>query len=148
MNPSRSPSAPTRRRAKVTISDACLPHLENLAEGAYKRDPDLADRLLEELSRARVVSAQKLPSNVVTIDRAVTYLDETSGEEKSVTPVYPEHADIERGRISVLTPIGVALIGLTEGASLPWKTRGGEVRQLKILRVGDNVTTNATSAAP
>ncbi|GKY87489.1 nucleoside diphosphate kinase regulator [Sinisalibacter aestuarii] len=130
----------SRRRPKVVISDDCLDHLEALAQGAYQRNPDLAERLLEELGRARIVPAGKLPADVVTIGRRVTYRDETTGEEATVIPVYPEQADIARGRISVLTPIGVALIGLAEGACLPWRTRSGETRQLRVLHVVDDDT--------
>ena len=108
---------------------------ERLAEGAIERNPDLADRLLGEIGRARIVPAAKLPQNVVAIGRAVTYRDESNGQEKTVTPVFPEDADIARGRISILTPIGVALIGLAEGASLHWDTRDGERRVLTVLHV-------------
>ena len=135
MNKPQRVSKAVGRRPKVVISEECLKRLEALAERAYQRDPELADRLLDELNRARVLPQKKLPGNVVTIGREVTYVDELSGEETTVTPVYPEDADISRGLISILTPIGVALIGLAEGASLPWQTRGGETRLLKVLRV-------------
>ena len=72
---------------------------------------------------------------VVAIGRAVTYRDESTGQEKTVAPVFPEDADIARGRISILTPIGVALIGLAEGASLHWDTRDGKRRVLTVLHV-------------
>jgi regulator of nucleoside diphosphate kinase len=52
-----------------------------------------------------------------------------------VTLVYPEHADISQRKISVLTPVGTALIGLQTGHSITWKTLGGEVRQLTVLSV-------------
>ena len=94
-----------------------------------------SNRLLGEIGRARIVPAAKLPQNVVAIGRAVTYRDESNGQEKTVTPVFPEDADIARGRISILTPIGVALIGLAEGASLHWDTRDGERRVLTVLHV-------------
>ncbi|GHF45765.1 nucleoside diphosphate kinase regulator [Seohaeicola zhoushanensis] len=140
MNKSQRISGRTARRAKIVIAEETLERLEALAEGAYNRTPELADQLLEELGRARIVSAARLPVNVVSMGRAVTYLDEVSGEEKTVTPVFPEEADISRGLISVLTPIGVALIGLAEGASLPWQTRGGETRVLRVLRVAGSGT--------
>lgn len=125
----------TGRRPRVVIGDDSLARLEALAEGAFQRTPDLADRLLGEIGRARIVAEAKLPPNVVAIGRAVTYRDETTGQDKTVTPVYPEDADIARGRISILTPIGVALIGLAEGASLYWDTRDGERRVLTVLSV-------------
>ncbi|MGR3564651.1 MAG: nucleoside diphosphate kinase regulator [Heliomarina sp.] len=135
MNAQRSTSRGTGRRPRVVIDAESLDRLEALAEGAIQRNPDLADRLLGEIGRARIVPAAKLPPNIVAIGRAVTYRDESTDQEKTVTPVYPEDADIARGRISILTPIGVALIGLAEGASLHWDTRDGERRVLTVLQV-------------
>lgn len=135
MDEQRSTSRGAGRRPRVVIGAECLDRLEALAEGAIQRNPDLADRLLGEIGRARIVPTAKLPSNVVAIGRAVTYRDETTGQEKTVTPVFPEDADIVSGRISILTPIGVALIGLAEGASLHWDTRDGERRVLTVLHV-------------
>ena len=135
MNKQLSTSRGTGRRPRVIIGADSLERLEALAEGAIQRNPDLADRLLGEIGRARIVPAAKLPQSVVAIGRAVTYRDESTGQEKTVTPVYPEDADIARGRISILTPIGVALIGLAEGASLHWDTRDGERRVLTVLQV-------------
>lgn len=135
MNVQRSTSRGTGRRPRVVIGADSLDKLEALAEGSIRRDPELADRLLGEIGRARIVPAAKLPTNVVAIGRMVTYRDETTGEENTVTLVYPEVADIARGRISVLTPIGIALIGLAEGASLHWNTRNGARRVLTVLHV-------------
>ncbi|AZQ68687.1 nucleoside diphosphate kinase regulator [Silicimonas algicola] len=131
----RSASRDTARRPRIIIGANCLDRLEALAEGAIRRNPDLADRLLDEIVRARIVPMAKLPPYVVAIGRAVTYRDETTGQEKTVTLVFPEDADIARGRISILTPIGVALIGLAEGASLHWEIRDGKRRVLTVLRV-------------
>lgn len=128
------------RRPKVVIGDDDFSRLEALAEGALQRNPALADRLLGELGRARVVPAAKLPPNVVAIGRPVTYRDESTGREKTVTPVFPEDADIAQGRISIMTPIGVALIGLAEGSSLDWEPLDGKRRMLTVLRVAPRVT--------
>jgi len=135
MNKPYIPAKPATRRPKVVIAEETLERLEALADGAYHRNPDLADRLLEELGRARIARTGKLPANVVTMGRDVTYRDEASGEEKTVTLVFPEDADISRGLVSVLTPIGIALLGLAEHASLPWQTRSGETRTLTIIKV-------------
>ncbi|WP_411352317.1 nucleoside diphosphate kinase regulator [Leisingera aquaemixtae] len=134
------------RRPKLIIADDCADKLEMLAEGAIRRNPELADRLLGELGRARIVPRAKLPANVVSIGREVTYRDEATGQEKTVTPVYPEAADIAQGRISILTPIGVALIGLAEGASLHWHTRDGEKRVLTVLRVASQYVAEGLEA--
>ena len=146
MNKHQSIPRATGRRPKIVISTECLTKLEALAEGAMRRNPDLADRLLGEIGRARIVPMAKLPANVVAIGRAVTYRDETTKQEKTVIPVFPEDADIADGRISILTPIGVALIGLAEGASLDWDTRDGQRRVLTVLRVAQDAVEGSASA--
>ncbi len=134
--PMTQPAKPRRKRApKIVINADDLAHIEGLAEGAMQRNPVLADRLLDEISRARVVAPAKMPKDVVTIGSTVTYRDETTGLEKSVTLVFPEDADIAKQRISLMTPIGVALLGLTEGASFYWDTRDNQRRTLCVIRV-------------
>jgi len=142
--PPSKPARSTGKRPKVVICDADLTHLEGLAEGMMRRTPDLAEILFEELGRARIVAPAKMPANVVTMGSTVTYRDETSGQEKSVTLVYPEQADIAQLRVSVMTPIGVALLGLAEGARFAWETRDGQKRMLTIL----GVTQPAAGHAP
>ena len=135
MTPVVAPRKVTKRRPRVVLSENGLEHLEALVEAAYSRNPDLADLLVDELGRARVVPERKLPSNVIALGRTVLYRDESTGQEKTVVPVLPEEADIGRGMISVMTPIGIALIGLSEGASFHWETRDGERRLLTVLKV-------------
>lgn len=126
---------PQIRAPKIVINEGELAHIEALAEGAMLRNPALADRLLEELGRARIVKSNKMPGDVVSIGSTVTYLDEATGLSKTVTLVYPEHADIMHQRVSVMTPIGVALLGLSEGAAFYWDTRDNQRRLLTILTV-------------
>jgi len=132
-----SPTAPkiSTRRPKIIINADDLNHLEGIADGMMKRNPALADRLFEEIGRAKVVPAAKMPPNVVSMGSMVTYRDEATGQEKTVTLVYPEDADIAQLRVSVMTPIGVALLGLSEGASFYWDTRDDQRRMLTILSV-------------
>ena len=124
------------RNPHLILNAADLVHLEALAEGMMRRHPTLADRLFEEIGRAQIVEDQQMPSDVVGIGSKVTYCDETTGQKKSVTLVYPEHADITRSQVSVITPIGVALLGLREGAIFYWDTRReNQRRMLTILKV-------------
>lgn len=134
----RKPAAP-----RIFINEDHVEHLEKIAEGALKRSPDLADRLLTELSRAQRVAAAKVPADVVTIGNFATYRDETTGKERTVTLVFPEDADISAGRISVMTPIGVALLGLREGATFDWETTTGETRQLTVIAVTPDAATDS-----
>lgn len=126
---------PSKRNPKVVINADDLAHLEGLADGMMRRHPALADRLFDEIGRARIVAPAKMPKNVVSMGSTVTYRDETTGQEKSVTLVYPEQADITQLRVSVMTPIGVALLGLAEGASFYWDTRENQRRMLTIISV-------------
>ena len=97
-------------------------------------NPALADRLLDEIGRARIVAAAKMPANAIGIGSSVTYRDDANGQERTVTLVYPEEADIARQRVSVMTPIGVALLGLSEGASFYWDTRDNQRRMLTVIK--------------
>jgi regulator of nucleoside diphosphate kinase len=65
----------------------------------------------------------------------VEFRDDTTGKIQRVTLVYPEEADISQRKVSVLTPVGTALIGLRNGNSITWETPNGEVRQLTVLSV-------------
>ena len=132
---SNPPKARRPRRPKIVISSTRLAELEALSEGIMRRNPDLAEQLVEELGRARIVTPARLRPDVVDIGRRVTYRDETAEKDHTVTLVFPQDADISNERISVMTPIGVALIGLAEGAVFHWETRDGHRRELKILKV-------------
>lgn len=138
MSPSQTaPDAPRRasRKPRVTIDGALMDHLEALASGAMARNPGLADQLLGELARAHVTKPGKMPADVVSIGNEVVYRDEATGREHDITLVFPEDADIAQNRVSVLTPIGVGLIGLTVGARIRWQMRDGAMRDLTVLRV-------------
>lgn len=124
-----------RKLAPITLDARQAEQLEALASGMLPRSPALADELLAEIARARIVDHDRLPKDVVALGKEVTYRDEKTGQEKTVMLVLPQEADIARGRASVSTPIGVALIGLSEGASFTWKDLGGRTRNLTVVRV-------------
>jgi regulator of nucleoside diphosphate kinase len=88
-----------------------------------------------ELDRAVVVSSVAVPPNVATMNSMVRYGDETSGEQRSVFLVYPEKADGSAGKISVLSPLGTALLGLSEGQAIEWDFPDGSRRRLRLLEV-------------
>ncbi|WP_323037053.1 nucleoside diphosphate kinase regulator [Pararhodobacter sp.] len=131
---------PRPRNPKLVINADELVHIEALIEGAMQRNPALADRLMDEIGRARIVPAAKMPTNVVSIGSTVVYRDETTGQEKSVTLVYPEDADISRQKVSIMTPIGVALLGLATGAVFYWDTRDDKRRLLTVISVEQPTT--------
>lgn len=91
-------------------------------------------KLRDELDRATVVDPAAFPADVVTMDSAVEFEDLETGEIEEYTITFPELADVDAGRISVLAPIGTALIGCRAGSVIKWSTPGG-VRRLKVRRV-------------
>ena len=95
--------------------------------------PELAEELLAELARARLADGAALPPDTVQMGSTLTY--EVDGRRRRVTLVYPTEADIDTGRISVLTPIGTALIGLAEGQSIEWTARDGRRQRLTVVEV-------------
>lgn len=120
----------------ITITAERLPVLERLAERLELRNPDLADRFLGELARAAIVPGAALPADVIDIGSRVTFRDETTGREQTILLVLPEQADIATDRVSVATPVGVALIGLRSGARFSWQARDGARHDLTVLAVG------------
>lgn len=91
--------------------------------------------LLDELNRADIVAPEWIPDNVVMMNSYVEFVDSHTGATRRVQLVFPYQADISRGRISVLSPVGAALIGLAEGQSIAWRTSTRRDRGLTVLRV-------------
>jgi regulator of nucleoside diphosphate kinase len=93
------------------------------------------DRLEAELLRAKVVPREKIPQDVVTMNSRVLFENETTGERREITLVYPGMADIDAGRISILVPVGTALLGLRVGQSIDWELPGGGKHRYRIIDV-------------
>jgi len=125
----------TTRKPRITLSARDHEKLSLLARAAESRMPDAAAVLSEELDRAHVLAEGRRPEQTVCMGCEVEFRDDTTGKAQTVTLVYPEEADIAEGKISVLTPIGTALIGLRTGHSITWETRTGDVRKLTVLAV-------------
>lgn len=122
------------RKPRITVSDIDHKRIVDLATGTQTRFPEVAEELLIEMDRAHVVAPAKVPANVVRMGSGVTF--ETDGAQaRSVTLVYPGEADIEQNRISILTPIGAALIGLSTGQSINWHARDGRRHVLTVVNV-------------
>ena len=90
--------------------------------------------LEKEVTRAQVMSQAEIPSDVVTMNTKVMLKDLDTGEEMDYTLVYPENADFETNRISILAPIGTAILGFREGDVFEWQVPAGNVR-LGVVKV-------------
>jgi len=105
-----------------------------LAMAGRGHTADDADGLLYELERAEVVADEALPTDAVRMGSTVRFRT-NGGSERGVTLVFPKDADIGEGRISVLTPVGTALLGLRTGQSITWLTRDGRKQVLTVTSV-------------
>ena len=95
----------------------------------------LSRTILEEIDRAEIHPDGRLPAGVVAIGSEVDFIDERSGDARRVTLVLPAEADIEDGRVSVMTSVGAGLIGLSEGQAIDWPCPDGRARTLRITSV-------------
>lgn len=91
-------------------------------------DTSAAEQLEAELQRATVVDPREVPPTVVTMNSEVAYEDLATGERRVVRVVFPNEADAGRGKVSVMAPIGSALIGLSVGQEIEWRVPGGRKR--------------------
>jgi regulator of nucleoside diphosphate kinase len=120
----------------IYISEPDMEHLRLLVDQHLDgRDATTAERLAAELDSATVVEPARLPADAVTIDSRVTYEEEHSGAVREVTLVYPAAADVSARRISVLAPVGAALIGLRTGDDIEWPLPGGRTAKIHIRQV-------------
>ncbi|PKN67554.1 MAG: transcription elongation factor GreAB [Deltaproteobacteria bacterium HGW-Deltaproteobacteria-15] len=119
------------------VTEQDLERLEPILASAHQKnghEKENLRRLNEDLERARVVDARHIPADVVAMNSMVHVVDADSGEEMTFTLVFPEAADFSQGRISVLAPIGSAVLGYRTGDVVEWKVPAG-TRRLKIVRV-------------
>lgn len=96
---------------------------------------ETAELLEEELGRAKLIPTEQLSNNIVSMNSGVTFLDLDTGKEQQMTLVYPHEANMETGRVSVLAPVGAALLGLSVGQEIDWPVRDKKIRRLKIVSV-------------
>ena len=109
--------------------------LFDLALGAVRQHPQAAAMLMDELVRAELHEPGALPEQTVVMNASIDFVDEGTGTQRTVQLVYPNDADIAQGRVSIMTPIGAGLIGMSAGCSILWPDRDGHNRILRIVSV-------------
>ncbi|MEA5113616.1 MAG: nucleoside diphosphate kinase regulator [Geobacteraceae bacterium] len=121
----------------IYITDNDMTRLEELLEVAGEnvtRDNKHLEELSSELLKAEVVDSTEIPANVVTMNSQVLLLDLDTNESKSYQLVFPREANLEQNRISILAPIGTAMIGCRVGNVISWNAPAG-VRRMKIAKI-------------
>lgn len=126
--------ANNRRKPNIVIGRNEHHRLDRLASSAADRMPEASDELFAELDRARLVADASVPQDAVRMGSIVEYKPDT-GAERTVQLVFPDRADIADGKISILTPIGTALLGLRPGQSMTWQARDGRRHELTVISV-------------
>jgi regulator of nucleoside diphosphate kinase len=103
-----------------------------------------SDELEAELKKAKVVADEKLPPDVVRLNAGVTIRDDKEEKLMELTLVTPDKADIKEKKISVMSPIGTALIGFRKGEQVWWTVPSGK-KVFTILEVNHHMTLKQTS---
>ncbi|MGZ3418883.1 MAG: nucleoside diphosphate kinase regulator [Polyangiales bacterium] len=117
---------------RIVVTDSDYSRLVSLLASPIVSSIAQASALVRELSRALVVSARTISPDIVTMNSRVEYCDE-SRRASELTLVYPWDADPKRGDVSVLAPLGTALLGLRVGATIAWKNPSGRVQHWTVL---------------
>ena len=117
----------------IIITRIDLTRLRHLLASPAQRDSDAAEALAEEIDRAEVVEPTQLPADVVSMHSTVRLREKNTGRAFELTLVYP--AEVGEGRVSVLAPIGSALLGLAVGREIEWPLPGGQTARIEVQGV-------------
>lgn len=121
----------------IYITKFDLERLEDLlaadGEFSYRGRGDL-EELEAELQEGKLVDSKEVPPNVVTMNSRVRLVDVDDNQSMVFTLVFPKDADIDAGKLSVLSPIGTAILGFSEGDVIEWRVPAG-IRRIKIEKV-------------
>ena len=118
----------------IIVSNGDYERLTDLATASIERLPEVAEELLSEMDRAKIVHDDNVPADVVRMGSTVTFRSD-DGRELTETLVYPVDEDSDAHKLSVMTPVGAALIGLAEGQSISWMARDGRRHELTVVKV-------------
>jgi regulator of nucleoside diphosphate kinase len=117
----------------IVVSSLDLQRLDSLLAGLSQSAPGV-EALRHELDRADVREPQRMPSSIVTMNSTVVFVIEESGEHFELTLCYPHDAG-KPGAVSILAPVGSALLGLAIGQSIDWTLPGGKVRSIRVVDI-------------
>ena len=127
----------SEKTANIYITEPDYNRLSALIEKTREGngvDRQYLNKLEAELDRAEIVDAKDIPANVITMRSTVRLKDLVSGEENTYSLVFPTEADFSQGKISVLAPIGTAILGYKSGDTIEWTVPSG-LRRLKVDQI-------------
>src|SRR3954469_5526508 len=120
-----------KQRKAILMTESDFERIQSLINSCrshWRQDLDQLDRLQEELDKAKIVKAADIPPDVVTMNSRVLVRDITAGREFVCHIVFPKNADSGLNRISILAPIGTALLGYRSGSTVEWQMPSGKRR--------------------
>lgn len=132
-----------RRKPAITMTRSDHERLSQLAQAIGTSNAGIADQLFAELDRARLVADERIGADIVRMGSRLRFTTD-AGKDRTVMLVFPGEADIALGKISILTPIGAALIGLPAGQSIDWTARDGQTHRLTVVSVEQPDEASAT----
>lgn len=118
----------------ITVTTLDLERIEELLDSEVSKRVPGIDALKYELERANVIEPHEVPPGLVTMNSTVLCCDELTMSEYELTLVYPNAAN-QSDRVSILAPVGSALLGLSVGQKISWQVPGGRILQLHVLEV-------------
>lgn len=122
-------------RPPIIISTLDAARLEKILDWLSGDFSPNCEDLQTELDRAQIVKPEEIPPDVVTMNSTVLFRIEPSDKEFSLTLVYPNENDFNAAKISVLAPVGSALLGLREGDKISWPKPGGGLLHVRVLKI-------------
>lgn len=122
-------------KPSITLSSRDFERIEKLLDSLPASSAVTRDRLFDELDRAEVVAPDAVPPTLVTMNSQVTFTVLPDGKTMTYTLVYPADMDGSPDKISILAPVGSALIGLSVGQEIDWPMAGDKTTRVRIERV-------------
>ncbi|MDR2214551.1 MAG: nucleoside diphosphate kinase regulator [Nevskiaceae bacterium] len=119
----------------ITVSERDLGRLESLVESPRWQHLPVVKALSAELERAQVIADADIGPDLVTMNSTLTCVEEVSGREHTLTLCWPDEADAAKGKVSVLAPVGAALLGLSVGQRIDWPGPDGRSLRLRVASV-------------
>lgn len=120
----------------ITVTERDYERIDALLDQAGENVPGIRE-LRAELERADVVPSNEMPADVVTMNSTVAFENVDSGKHFELALVYPRDMDATPGKVSILAPVGSALLGLAVGQMIQWQLPGGKALELRVLEVRD-----------
>jgi regulator of nucleoside diphosphate kinase len=127
----------TPEATRIVLPAEDYERLERIVAHAWRSPPRraLAQRMAEQLDRAEILDRAQVGPCVVTMNAAVCFREEPIGQERCVRLVYPGYEVGSPRRVSVFSPLGLALLGTSEGQAIAWEDEDGRPRRITISRV-------------